>query len=197
MIKVVAFDYGGVLGTEADDWNGTFKKVLEISGLSNDDMLQIWQRHWQNLVVGKEEISSFWMDVGKKNDVDPEKLRETYNDSITINNEVFDFAKSLRFKFKLIVLSNDTKDWMNAKISRFKLLETFETVYCSANVGYSKPNKEIYEYVLKDQNIRPEELLFIDNQENNIEAAKQLGIKTILFKNISNLCKQPIIKVST
>lgn len=190
MIKVIAFDYGGVLGCEADDWNSTFRKVLEASGLSFEEMLAIWEKHWLHLRANKGNIMVFWKDAAKKNNADPQKLREIYNKSITINKEVFDMAKSLKLKFKLVILSNDTSDWMEAKIKRFGLLEVFDKVYCSANIGAAKPDAKIFEYVLNDMKIKPEEFLFIDNQENNIEAARKLGINVIYFENMQVLSQQ-------
>ena len=178
MIKVIAFDYGGVLGTEADAWETTFKNVLVKGRLTLEYINKIWEENWPKLKVGKEDIGEFW----KGN----ENLREIYNDSITIDSEMLNFAKSLKHKYKLVILSNDSKDWMNAKINKFKLLDVFDKVYTSANIGIAKPDKRIFEFVLKDLNIMPEEMLFIDNQENNIETAKLLGIKTILFSNQSH-----------
>ena len=183
MLKVIAFDYGGVLGTEANDWSKTFKNVLEAANLSLEEMDEIWERHWQFVSTGKEEIKEYWKDASEKNHIDPEKLRQLYNSDITLNEKVFEFAKSLKKDHKLIIISNDTKDWMAAKIARFKLDEVFEKIYCSATVGIRKPNNEIFELVLKEENIKPEELLLIDNQENNISAAKNLGILTLLFSN--------------
>ncbi|SRR5258708_2102252 len=179
MIKVIAFDYGGVLGTEANAWNTTFKNVLEAGNITIEEINQIWNDHWPKLRVGKEEIDEFWSGN--------EKLRELYNNSITIDEEMLGFTKSLKQNYKLVILSNDTKDWMDAKIKRFSLLKTFSKVYCSGNLGVAKPDKEIFEYVLNDLQIEPDELLFIDNQKNNIEAANLLGIKTILFKNKTEL----------
>ena len=190
MIKVIAFDYGGVLGTESQAWKTTFKKVLENANISYDEIIQIWKNHRPKLETGKEKIDAYWIDVAKKQNIDPKKLSELYNNSITVDNQMLELAKSLKEKYKLVILSNDTKDWMDAKIKRFNLLDIFDQVYCSGNIGIAKPNKEIIDYVLNDLKIKPDELLFIDNQENNIESAKLLGIKTILFQNIETLREQ-------
>ncbi|KKP40658.1 MAG: hypothetical protein UR29_C0001G0066 [Candidatus Woesebacteria bacterium GW2011_GWC2_33_12] len=36
MIKVIAFDFGGVLGPDANDWNNTFKNILKLTGFDKD-----------------------------------------------------------------------------------------------------------------------------------------------------------------
>ena len=42
-----------------------------------------------------------------------------------------------------------------------------------------KPNTDFYEYVLNKYNIKPEELLFLDDKEENIDIANRIGINTI------------------
>lgn len=190
MIKVIAFDFGGVLGSDADEWNTTFKKVLDKSGLTVSEMFNIWEKYWPTLKLGKGNIMDYWVEAAKKNGVTPKTLREIYNQSIRIDNDVLKIAKSLKRKYKLIILSNDTKDWMDAKIKRFKFDKIFDKVYSSANLGISKPNRKIFDYVLRDLKIKPQELIFIDNQENNYEAARDMEINTILFKSSIQLKKE-------
>ena len=45
-----------------------------------------------------------------------------------------------------------------------------------------KPDPKIYEYILEKYDINPAEAVFIDDNADNIEAAKKFGINTILFK---------------
>ncbi len=59
----------------------------------------------------------------------------------------------------------------------------FDKVYLSHRVGMRKPNKEIYELVLHENNLTPEETLFIDDLLPNIVTAQQLGIQTIHLTN--------------
>ncbi len=187
MTEVIAIDYGGVLGTEADAWNTTFREVISVSGLTLDEMDKIWKKHWPKLKIGSGDIMDYWRDAAKKEDLDPEKLREIYNNSITIDKEMLTLIQSLKAKNRLVILSNDTVDWMNAKKRMFGLEDIFEKIYCSGDIGMAKPDNKIFDYVLNDLNIRPEELLFIDNQNNNINAADKMGIKTILFTDSKSL----------
>jgi glucose-1-phosphatase len=54
-----------------------------------------------------------------------------------------------------------------------------EKVYLSYELKLSKPDPEIYRHVLKDSRLNPKETLFIDDSIKNVEAASELGIKTI------------------
>ena len=55
----------------------------------------------------------------------------------------------------------------------------FDALYVSFQCKLMKPSREIFEHVLRSENIRPEQLLFIDDSERNTEAAAALGIHTI------------------
>ena len=55
----------------------------------------------------------------------------------------------------------------------------FDALYVSFQCKLMKPSREIYEHVLRSENIRPEQLLFIDDSERNTEAAAALGIRTM------------------
>ncbi|MCM4169768.1 D-ribitol-5-phosphate phosphatase [Arenibacter antarcticus] len=59
---------------------------------------------------------------------------------------------------------------------RFK--NCFEQFYLSHEIRLRKPNKEIYQFVLDNNHLIPEETLFIDDTLENTEAASKLGIKT-------------------
>lgn len=187
MKKIIAFDFGGVLGTDADEWDTFFKPVLNITGLTAEEITSIFNKHWPLLKVGKMPIQNYWREIGTKNNIDPKDIREIYNSCIHLDEKIMNFAKSLRNKHKLVIISNDAKDWMDAKIEKFHLDNIFSKIYSSANLGISKPNKEIFTYVLNDLGIKPNELIFIDNQLNNYESAKLMGINAIHFTNLQNL----------
>ena len=59
--------------------------------------------------------------------------------------------------------------------------------YLSYRVKASKPGKEIYGYLIKDSGINPEEALFIDDSQANIEMGAQMGLKSMYYDITKNL----------
>ncbi len=59
-------------------------------------------------------------------------------------------------------------------------LSKFDYVYLSFEIGMLKPNKEVYEYVLNDLKINASNILFIDDNKDNIEIAKACGWNTCM-----------------
>lgn len=56
--------------------------------------------------------------------------------------------------------------------------DCFHKVYYSYKMGKRKPNLDIYEVVIKEESLKPDETMFIDDNLANIEAARQLGLLT-------------------
>lgn len=55
----------------------------------------------------------------------------------------------------------------------------FEKAYFSHQIKMRKPDPEIYEFVLKDSDLVPEETLFLDDSEINLKSAQKMGIQTV------------------
>jgi len=62
------------------------------------------------------------------------------------------------------------------KFNRFK--DVFEVFYLSYEMGMSKPDAEIFEFVLEQNDLTPSETLFVDDTKENTDAAAELGIHT-------------------
>jgi len=61
------------------------------------------------------------------------------------------------------------------------ILNCFDRLYLSYEIGYIKPQKEIYEYLLNDANLNPKECLFFDDLQENLNGAASFGIQTQLI----------------
>ena len=94
----------------------------------------------------------------------------------------------MRKKYRTFLLSNSNEihyNWIMSYLKREFELENyddyFEKVYFSQQMKLRKPNKEIFEQVLNENNLNPTETLFIDDSPQHIEGAKKLGIQTLLM----------------
>lgn len=91
-------------------------------------------------------------------------------------------------RYRTFLLSNNNEihyNWIiNYLKSDFQLHnydQHFEKAYFSQQVRLRKPNKEIFEWVLTENKLNPEETLFIDDSPQHIEGAKEAGIQTLLM----------------
>ena len=98
------------------------------------------------------------------------------------------FLKILAKKYKLYLLSNTNEIHLTAvnnllkqAIGKDAIDDLFTHAYYSHKINLRKPNTDIFEFIAKDAGINPQETLFIDDLENNIETAASLGFKTHLL----------------
>lgn len=76
---------------------------------------------------------------------------------------------------------------MRDKLIKQKILDLFDEVIISAEVGYQKPNKEIFEVLLGRLNIKSEELVFIDDTQNSLKYSGEIGYVPVLFTSNEKL----------
>ncbi|MCD8037743.1 MAG: HAD family phosphatase [Lachnospiraceae bacterium] len=85
---------------------------------------------------------------------------------------------------KIYLLSNYPKNLftLHAESGCFPFLDRVDGKVVSGFVKLVKPDREIYEYLLRKYDLRAEECVFLDDRADNVEAARELGITGILFE---------------
>lgn len=190
-IKHILFDLGGVLLNI--DYNRTadaFKKL----GIEDFDTLYsqakqsgLFDDFEKGIITDQLFISELSHRI--PGSVKEEKIVEAWN-AMLLNFPVerISLLKVLKENYKLYLLSNTNeihfRAFNNMFIDRFNFSfsKLFHEDYYSHLIGMRKPDHEIFRYVLKDQNIKIDELLFIDDSEQHIESARRLGIKSLLLE---------------
>lgn len=192
MNSVILFDLGGVLINWNDDWlydeislqlNKPFNKI---KSKFNDALCSLFE--------SKIDEGEFWNIVlGPDNDIDKKIISKTFLKKSSINEKFLSFAKSLKNNGHLIgILSNLTPE--TSMCIDKNQLKDFDYHFYSNSLKMSKPNNEIYQHVC--DHISSKNILFIDDKQENLNAAESFGIDTILFNSddyASGLIEQKIL----
>ena len=118
------------------------------------------------------------------------------------NAMILDFPKEnlqlleeLKLSHRTFLLSNTNEIHIQKVHQHLQLVSPhktlhpyFERVYFSSDVKMRKPDKEIFEFVLKENNLNPATTLFIDDTEQHIKGAKNLGIQTYHLGKEEGIC---------
>lgn len=91
-----------------------------------------------------------------------------------------------RFGVRAFVLSNMPVSFVEHR-NEFPFLAEFEECIFSSECGLTKPNAEIYRHLCRECGILPEETLFIDDRQVNIDAAQACGIRGYRFTGAAEL----------
>lgn len=180
MIKTIIFDFGDVFINL--DKEGAMTNALEIFEMDelSEDLIAINALYEQGL-LSTDEFIDFYRENFPK--LSKQEIIEAWNFIIC------DFPpKRLAFieqlakdkKYNLILLSNTNElhiDCIKEHISFYDDFKAaFNKFYLSHEIMLRKPNADIFEFVLKENKLKPEDCLFIDDTLENTEAAAKLGI---------------------
>lgn len=188
-IKTVMFDLGGVYFTEgagiaikkcAKKYNKTEDEFREafLGELSTQFRVgKITRDEYWNRVIG-----SLGLDVtGDELSLDWITCYEPIEGTVDI---VDDLKKA---GYELFVLSDTVQERLDYLDNKYGFLKKFDEKIYSMIMGFRKPDPRVFEFALSKTKSKPEECVFIDNKEKNLEPAKKKGINIILFKNPDQL----------
>ena len=180
MIKTIIFDFGDVFINL--DKEGAMKNVLELLEIDelSEDLIAINTLYEQGL-LSTEEFLDFYTEnfpmLSKK------EITEAWNYILCdFPSQRFEFIQKLseEKKYKLILLSNTNElhiECVKKYVGFFEdFKNSFDAFYLSHEIMLRKPNADIFEFVLKQNKVIPEECLFIDDTKENTETASKLGL---------------------
>lgn len=104
-----------------------------------------------------------------------------------LNDQIIEFLKSLNGKYKLAIFTTDVIQ--NDPLIKEVIDPVFSKIYSAAELNISKKESTSYEFLAKDLNAAPDEVLFIDDTVSNIEAAQKADLKTHHYKTSGELIK--------
>jgi glucose-1-phosphatase len=93
-----------------------------------------------------------------------------------------DLLLALKRKYPLILVSNTNEVHIEFVRSNYRVLDYFDHHVLSYEVGSLKPDRKIFEYAIAVSGHQPDDLFFTDDREENIFAARQLGMHAHQFK---------------
>lgn len=187
-MRVIIFDLNGVFivspklsdrfredfGVDVTEFLVVLKDVMATVRLPEaESVYLLWKPHLEkwSISMTEQEFFGYWFDAEKE------------------NTEMTDLAKSLKMNgIRLFILSNNFKERSEYYDKNFPFLrEFFEKVYYSWQTGYVKPDERCYKLILEENGLKPEECLYFDDSEQNIEVAKTLGLNGYIFENVEQV----------
>jgi putative hydrolase of the HAD superfamily len=98
---------------------------------------------------------------------------------------MLDLMRELRERgYRMAILTNNVREWEPLWRAKLPVDEIFELVVDSAFVGMRKPDPPIYHLTLERLGgVPPQRALFVDDNEGNVEAARELGMRAVHFRS--------------
>lgn len=186
MIRGVTFDLDGVYFPNG---KANFLKSLEKLGVSTEEGRRVFLKSEQMNSLyknGKMTDQEFWTWAAEE-----WKLAKRWDDLVSllidgyeVDDRVIQTIKSLRSQgIQTFACSNNFPARVLGLQHKFGFLDNFDTAVFSFEVGESKPSKRIFETLIGRAQLPPEQIVFADDNAENLAGAEALGITTFLYKN--------------
>jgi putative hydrolase of the HAD superfamily len=194
-ITAVISDFGGVLTSPLVD---SFLAFQDTSGVSpaalGAALAAIYERDGAHplfeLETGRISEERFLAELGTElslqleRDVSMHGFGPAWFEHLHPNEQLIDYMRGLRDRgYKMAICTNNVREWESMWRSMLPVDEIFHHVVDSGFVGVRKPEPRIYELTLEALGVPAQEALFVDDLELNCDAARELGMRAVHFRD--------------
>jgi 2-haloacid dehalogenase len=190
-IKNIVFDFGGVL----IDWNPEllYKKVFKTREEMDFFLSEIATTEWNTqqdagrslseaTAVLQEQYPEYHDEIGLFYSRWAEMLGGIFEENVRL-------IKPLKGKYRVFGLTNWSAETLPVARAQYDFFDDLDGIVVSGEEKCIKPDKQLFRILLDRFQIRPEESLFIDDNEKNIRAAQEMGFQTLHLTPAVNLEK--------
>ncbi len=190
--SAVVFDLGQVL--VRFDYKYFVDKVNKIKPGIGEQFIELYKQNYhihrdfeKGLISEKVFIDQMLEYLDHK--IDGETFCRYWSDIFSPNVDVVALLPEIKKNYKLYLVSNTNSIHQKYGYQHYEFLKIFDKLFLSHEVGFVKPEKEIYQAVEKFSGFPSNEHLFIDDILEYVEAAKSIGWDGIQFVGYDDLAK--------
>ena len=201
-ITTFVFDMGGVLFADGSQTSATLKTEKNYDPDLIKKIIRSDVRH--NAMRGKITDNEFWQWAKAElpPDYDIDYIRHTFYESYSMDEDAMALALKLKkLDYRIIIFSGNMKTRVEYLDKKYNFLKNFETAVFSFNEGYTKPDLEFFDALVRSLGCDPGQAFLIDDREFNIAYMKEkYGMDGAIYsqgqiENLINKLKEIGIKI--
>jgi len=175
-IKAIVFDFWGVLG----DFQAPVNKIAGIKRpvTNYPEYYELINQH--NLGQISEE--EFLRVTSKLFNVELSSEHRYLFNADHLNHELIEIIKKLKTKYKIGLVTNTGKEYMDEFLYKPGLDKLFDCLVISGSEGLKKPDPKIYMLAAERLQLKPEKILYLDDHPDRISPAAALGMQVLLYE---------------
>lgn len=185
MIKALIFDVSGVL-THAR-FPHAYEAFAHKINLPSDFVADYFKNDLEKQLLGQSNLHDIYVSLSEKLDeisetAFKEKWVSTIAEITTINEDLLGWIDTWRKAYTCGILTNNTEG-RGIFDEHIKLHTHFDFVLESYKEHMKKPDQEFFKLGLQYAQCEPNEVLYVDDQQRHVDAAKGVGMQGIVFTN--------------
>ncbi len=188
-IKLVLFDYGGVLAEEG------FRNGLKAIANKHGQNPERFFAEAQDLIArcgyltGQSSEAVFWDELRKSWNIDDsdEEMRAELFSRFILRGWMIELVSALRRMSLLTAVLSDQTNWLDELDKRDGFFGRFDRVFNSYHLHKTKHDPSVFADVTRAMGVLPEHTLFIDDSPGNAERARSRGLHVIMYQGRAQL----------
>jgi putative hydrolase of the HAD superfamily len=192
MIRAIIFDFGGVLAAEG--FREGLRAIGKRKSLNPEDFYRIAGEmiHQVGYVTGNSDERIYWNAVREKTGVkgSDKELREEILNRFILRPKIIKVVQKLKSSGFIVAILSDQTNWLDELNQRTPFYHYFDYIFNSFDLKKTKRDPSLFRDVCIQLGVQPEEVLFIDDNLENIERAATQGLRTIHFKDVTMFKKE-------
>jgi putative hydrolase of the HAD superfamily len=191
-MRAVLFDYGDVLCRPNP---AAHQSLLEIAGVDSQTFEQHYWHDRHEYDLGRFDGPEFWRRFGNSvgRTFTSAQLQALVENDVRmwttrLNEPMLAWTTALQGAgFATAILSNMPFEISHHMRREFGWLARFTQLTFSCELGLAKPDPAIYIFTCERIGVPPQEVLFLDDKQGNVDAALGLGLHSLVFRNVAQL----------
>lgn len=177
MTKAIIFDFYGVICYEVgSNWYKT-RPPKEL-------VPELKEKYDSPSDIGAVSEEDFFDGIAASVGLTGKEVRTEWIEASVVDGDLINYIKHLKIKYKIAICSNTAPNIFREILQTNAIGDLFDVVVSSSEVKMVKPNPDIYIHTLKELGVEPGESVFVDDRETNLEGARAVGIKPLLYKDL-------------
>ena len=181
-IRAIVFDLGGVLFTEGK--SVAVAQLAREHGYNPELVNQILYSP-KSLELRKGLIADheFWSWAQKQlpTHYDAALMKDVWYHSYILDEDIFELIKNLRGKYRIIAFSGNIKSRIDFLEERYSFRRLFDQEVYSFDHHVTKPEKKFVEVMVREARCKPEEIVYIDDNDQFTEPARDMGVRVLIY----------------
>jgi putative hydrolase of the HAD superfamily len=191
-INTIFTDLGGVLLTNGWD-RGSRRRAIDLFKLDPEETEERHHLTFDTYEVGKITLDEYLKRVVfyKKRNFSRKSFCQFMYDQSKPFPEMLSLVQNLKkkYKVKVAVLSNEGRELAEYRIKQFKLNDFVDFFIVSSFVHFRKPDADIFKIALDTAQVKPEQVIYLEDRAMFVQVANQLGIRGLRHIDHKNTCQ--------
>jgi len=184
-IKAVLFDFGGVLAEEG--FRQGLMAIGRAAGFSPEAFFETAAAavYDSKYVLGEADEAAYWGMVRQKTGIkgSDEEFRSAILERFRLRPWMLKIVRRLRARRYIVGILSDQSQWLDELDERDDFFKEFHEIFNSYHLGKGKKDPSLFPEIAAKLRLKGSEILFIDDNEGNVERARMQGWNAILYRN--------------